>query len=178
MTSKTVPLFPFKLPERGNNVTRTVFLEQQPMRLFTSAGFSRRAGEGHPLGNEAAYFPDKALEIAPFLSNGGSPITDRWAMAGNDALNGSVLQRIQIGEDAANAAVEHRNVLNEQEIAGEQRGTRDVEDRQVVVGMPGWPRLQRQYSPAEIKLHFVVDEQRGRHDPHALDECIAEYRAK
>src|SRR5260370_30216965 len=151
MTRETVPLFPFKLAEGGNDVARTVFLEQQPMGLFTSAGFSRRAGEGHPLGNEAAYFPDKALEIAPFLANGGSPVTDRRAMAGNDTLNGSVLQRIEIGGGAANAAGEHPDVLHEQEDAREQRGTPDREDCQGGVGMPRGPRPQRQYSPAPNK---------------------------
>ena len=44
--------------------------------------------------------------------------------------------------------------------------------------MPRWPRLQRQYSPAEIELHFIVDKQgtgfSSMHGPAEVDEDLRE----
>src|SRR6185312_8460059 len=44
--------------------------------------------------------------------------------------------------------------------------------------MPWLPSLQSQYSPAEIDLHFIVDEKRRRNNLHLVDQRIAEHRAK
>src|SRR5258708_6716874 len=170
--------FPLEFPERGDDVARTVFVEQFPPRLFASPGLPGRLGKRCTPRDEAAHFASEVLEVAALILDSASPIADDRAMPGNNALGGHMAQLLQVGEKAANAAIDHRHMPDEQEITGKQRGTLAVEDRQIIVGMRGRPGLQSQYSPAEIKLHLVVDDKRGRHNLHFVDQCIAEQSTK
>src|SRR5450755_356966 len=166
-TSRTAGTsFPFELAERSDDVARSVFVKQSPPRLFASAGLPRRLGERRPLGDELAHFAGEVLEVATLVLDSASPIADDRAMTGNDAFRGDLPEHLEVGEKAANTAIEDRDMPDEQQIAGEQRRTGVVEDRQVVVGVPRLPGFQGQGPLAEIDLHFPLDEQRGRHNLH------------
>src|ERR1700730_828694 len=49
--------FPFEFAKRRNDVARTIFIEQLPLRLLASPGHLRRPGERYALGNQIAHFP-------------------------------------------------------------------------------------------------------------------------
>ena len=102
---------------------------------------------GIPLAMRPRTSADEALEVATLVVNGAAPIADDRAMPGNDALGGNAQQRLQVGEKAANAAIDDRHMLDEQQIAGKQGRSCVIEDRQIVVGMPRLPGLQRQLRP-------------------------------
>ena len=46
--------------------------------------FSRRHGKRYPLGNEAAYFANEAVEVATLVGNRAVPVADDIAMPGHD----------------------------------------------------------------------------------------------
>src|SRR5258708_8776399 len=129
--------FPFEFPERGDDVARAILVEQFPPRLFASPGFSGYLGERCALRNKAAHFAGEALEVATFVLDGTSPIADHRAMSGNNVVRLHAPQLIENGEEAANAAIKYRQMPDKQEIAGKQRRTPAVEDRQIIVGMRG-----------------------------------------
>src|SRR6202165_5310309 len=79
--------FPFEFPKRGDDVARTVFVEQYPPRPLASPGLSGHLGKRHPPGNEAAHFTCEVLEVATLVLNSASPIADDRAMPGNNALS-------------------------------------------------------------------------------------------
>ena len=64
--------FPFEFTERGNDVARTIFVEQLPLRLLASPGRLRRLGQRCALGNQVAHFPGEALEITLLIRNGAA----------------------------------------------------------------------------------------------------------
>ena len=94
-------------------------------------------------------------------------------MPGNDVFGGNLLQFGQIAEKAADAAVDNRQVLDKQEIAGEESGTCVIENGQIVVGVAGRPSLERQQAVAEVKLHLSVNEQRRRNDAYFIHQRVA-----
>ena len=66
----------------------------------------RRLGKRYPLGDQLAHFVGQALEVAPFVCNRAAPIADDRAMSGNNADGRNAQQLRQVGEKAANAAVD------------------------------------------------------------------------
>src|ERR1700722_19951983 len=166
--------FPLELTERRDNVALAIFVEQFPPGLFASPGFPGYLGKRYPLGNEHAQLADQAVEVATFVLNSASPIADDRAMSGNNALGGNAQQFLGVSEKAANAAVKDRHMRHEKQIACKQGRSCAIEHRQIVVGMRRLPRLQNQLTPAEIDLHFVIDEQRGWNNPYFVNKRVAE----
>ena len=98
----------------------------------------------------------------------------RNGAAGRNAGKGSERR-----QPAAQAAVNHRNVLQKDEIAGKQRLRSLVQDGEVVIRMGDPPRMKRQHAVAEIEP-LVIDDLplRGnklnivQHISHDAPECI------
>ena len=113
-------LFPLKLFESGDNVARTVFIEQFPARPLALPGLPGRLGKRYPLGDQLADLFGQVLEIAPLVSNRAAPIAHNRAMSGNTVDSRNARQPRQVGEKAPDAGVDDRNMPDEQEIACKQ----------------------------------------------------------
>src|SRR5882724_12187885 len=99
-------------------------------------------------------------------------------MTGNDTLRGEDGEFAEIGQPAAKAAVEHRDVAEEYQIAREQGSALPIENGQIVVAVRRGPRAQAQGSSAEIKRHGIIDQQGRRHDADLIDQLVAHDAAK
>src|SRR4030088_2128670 len=84
--------FPFEFAERRNDVARTIFVEQLPLRLLASPVNFCRLGERYPSDNQIAHFLSEVFEIALLVYNGATPIDHDRAMSGNDAVGRNTQQ--------------------------------------------------------------------------------------
>ena len=82
-------------------------------------------------------------------------------------------------EPALQAAVDHRQPVDEHQVAGEQGSGAEVQDSQVVVGVCGPPRGQHQHPVAEIDTGLVGDLDGRNDDARAFErrtdetfECV------
>jgi hypothetical protein len=76
---------------------------------------------------------------------------------------------IQRGEPAAQAPIYHRDVLDEDEIAGKQRLAGIVQHGKIIVRVGGRPLSKREHVVAEIELHVILDHKLRRNKLDALE---------
>ena len=75
--------------------------------------------------------------------------------------------------------VKYRNMFNEQQISGEHRVELAVSKTVKSLSVcPGGQAFRLKVRLPTIDLHFIVDEQRGRHDPHLVDGTHPQYRGE
>src|SRR6185503_5369879 len=80
-------------------------------------------------------------------------------------------------EPSEYAAVEDRDVLHEQQVAGKEHSARRVENGQIVVSVRRGPCFDDEASMPQIKFDLVIDDKRRRHDLHVI-KCRFHLAAK
>src|ERR1700684_998702 len=70
------PSLPFEFAIGGDDVARTVLIEQFPPRLFASSGLRGYPRQGRSLHDEAADIPNEILEVAALVGDRTAPIGD------------------------------------------------------------------------------------------------------
>src|SRR5204862_2170542 len=113
------PLFPFELGECCRRVPSVVVLEQLPAALFGLGGIGCRVDRRAP-GYQTANIRRQPLKILALFGNSEMPIRGDGPMPGYDLRRRDLLDCIECCEPAPDAAVEHGNVPDEQEVTGEQ----------------------------------------------------------
>src|SRR6185437_9351278 len=81
-------------------------------------------------------------------------------------------------EPALERAVDDRQMLNENEVAGEQRPGGLIERGQIAVGMRRRPGLQFKRPSAQVERHAVGDSEGGGNDLDLIDQLVADDPAK
>src|SRR6185437_14043616 len=111
--------FPFQFAIGRNDVPRAVVVEQLPLRLLASSGLPCRLGQGNALGDELAQLLDEFIEVVLLFIDSAAPIADNGPVPRDDVFGMNPFQFGQIGEKAADTAVDDGQVLDKQEITGE-----------------------------------------------------------
>src|SRR5262249_29698992 len=120
-------LFPFELGKCRNRVPRIVVVKQLPARSLALPGLLRCICQRRSLGDQPADLRGEGLEIALLVRDGSLPVGYHRPMPGDDPRRRVAHELGQIGQKAFDAAVENRDVVDEQEVARKQGGTFRVE---------------------------------------------------
>src|SRR5215470_3010582 len=113
-------LLPFQFGESCRRIAGIIRFEQLPARFFLSAGRFRRHSKRYPTSDQCTAVLGQTFKIAAFVFQREGPCGCR-SVARDDVLCRNLSKRPERRQPTPQTAVNDRDVLQKDEIAGKER---------------------------------------------------------